>query len=76
MGYDDHRLRLTETNTGSFVPYCDCGWISLAHATPVARDKHGNIERRHQAVATAEAQDEYGRHLDRTRAARTPRPMR
>lgn len=64
----EHRLRLTEANTGSYVPVCSCGWMGLAHGTPVARGPRGGITERHSAIAHEAAQREHRAHVDRCAA--------
>lgn len=69
----EHALRLTEANTGSYVPLCSCGWIGLMHGTPVARGPRGGITERHSAIAEQEAQVEHAKHVERCARPRVDR---
>lgn len=61
----EHVLTLTETNTRSYVPACSCGWMGLAHGTPVARNDRGGIEHVHKSIARDNAQAEHVAHVQR-----------
>ncbi len=60
----EHQCMLSESNYGSYIPTCSCGWIGVAHKIAVTRDARSRaIKKRHYDSARREAEDDWRRHV-------------